>query len=245
MAQYQSIANDIRNQIIRGDYQQGDQLPIQTELATQYATSRVTIQKALDLLQIEGVIYGKKGVGTFVTEQFSLYDNAVQDYMGLTKHYAQFGTIESKLISFEVRFPDETEQLKLRIDKNDSVYDIIRLRMLDGTPLMLEYTIMPICVIPGINKRILKSSIYSHITKQLGLTIGPSVRRIRADKSDAYDQKYIDCASTDPVLEVDQVVYLDNGTPFEYSQTRHRYDKGDFTATNLEHRLMSPNSRTN
>ena len=107
---------------------------------------------------------------------------------------------------FEVRFPDETEQLKLRIGKNGLVYDIIKLSILNSTPLMLEYTIMPIYVNPGINENILKSSIYSH--------------------------------NTDPVLEVEQVVYLDDGIPFEYSQTRHRYDKGDFTATNLEHRLM-------
>ncbi|SJZ55972.1 GntR family transcriptional regulator [Pilibacter termitis] len=238
MSFYQKIADDIRAKIIRGLYKQGDMLPKQIELAKQYSTSRVTIQKALHLLQFEGVIFGKKGIGTFVAEQTSLYDNKVQEYIGVTRKYADLGKISSKIISFEVRFPDEIEQNKLKVEKNDPVYDIIRLRLLNNEPFLLEYTIMPVYVIPGINEKILNSSIYAHITNELKLTIGASVRRIRADKSDAYDQKFIDCAENDPVLEVDQIVYLTDGTPFEYSQTRHRYDKGDFTVTNTEHHIM-------
>ncbi|MEG1045361.1 UTRA domain-containing protein, partial [Carnobacterium sp.] len=33
----------------------------------------------------------------------------------------------------------------------------------------------------------------------------------------------------DPVLEVEQLVYLKDGRPFEYSRSRHRYDKRSYT----------------
>ena len=48
-----------------------------------------------------------------------------------------------------------------------------------------------------------------------------------------YDQKYLDCKEDDPVLEVEQVAFLSDMRPFEFSQTRHRYDKGEFYVNNL------------
>ena len=60
MAYYHDIAADIRTQISHGKYEKNQKLPKQTELAITYKTSRVTIQKALNLLQVEGIIYAKK-----------------------------------------------------------------------------------------------------------------------------------------------------------------------------------------
>lgn len=63
MAFYQDIAIDLRKQIIDGAYPKGARLPNQAELAKHYSTSRVTIQKALKSLQIEGLIEGRQGRG--------------------------------------------------------------------------------------------------------------------------------------------------------------------------------------
>lgn len=62
MAYYHDIAADIRTQISHGKYEKNQKLPKQTELAITYKTSRVTIQKALNLLQVEGIIYAKKAL---------------------------------------------------------------------------------------------------------------------------------------------------------------------------------------
>lgn len=66
---YRKIANDIMNKIQRGTFRPGEKLPKQTELADFYETSRVTVQKALNVLTLEGYIASKKGVGTFVKNQ--------------------------------------------------------------------------------------------------------------------------------------------------------------------------------
>lgn len=234
MVKYQEIARDIRTKITNGIYKTDEKLPKQTELAKKYNTSRVTIQKALDLLHIEGIIEGRKGIGTFVKGPLSAYDYNAHVYSGLTKRLGARGKITSQIISFEVLFPDEEDQEKLKIGKNDPIYYIVRLRLLDGEALSLEYSYMPVYLIPGITEEILKGSIYQYITENLGFTIGSSVRRIRADKPDKYDQQYLECQKDDPVLEIDQIVYLDDGRPFEHSQARHRYDKGDITITNLD-----------
>ena len=236
MAFYQDIAVDLRKQIIDGVYPKNSRLPNQAELAKLYTTSRVTIQKALKSLQIEGLIEGRQGSGSYVKGPESVYDYDASIYGGMTKKLGHLGNLNSKIISFGVTFPSEKDQEKLKIGKNDPIYDIIRLRMLDEEPLAIEYTVMPVLLIPGISEEILKSSIYQYIQEGLHLKFGQSHRRIKADKPDQYDIEYLHCQPDDPVLEIEQTVYLENDQPFEYSQTRHRYDKGDITIVNKSSR---------
>ena len=80
-----------------------------------------------------------------------------------------------------IRFlADEQEQTKLRLGKEDRIYDIVRLRLLDDVPVALEYTIMPVAVIPGITEEVLKASVYEYISNTLHLPIGTSIRRIKS-----------------------------------------------------------------
>ena len=90
---------------------------------------------------------------------------------------------------------------------------------------------MPIDLFPDLTEESVHTSIYQYIQKDLGLKIGPATRRIRADKSDVYDQKYLECEEHTPILEVEQVVFLEDGTPFEVSQTRYPYDVNEFVYT--------------
>ena len=52
--------------IEEGELQPGDQLPAETQLAEQMGISRATLREALRLLEEEGVIVRRQGVGTFV-----------------------------------------------------------------------------------------------------------------------------------------------------------------------------------
>jgi len=53
---------------------------------------------------------------------------------------------------------------------------------------------------------------------------------IRADKPNQWDRDYQGNEETDPIIEVEQVVFLGNRKTFEYSFSRHRYDKFVFTS---------------
>ena len=77
-------------------------------------------------------------------------------------------------------------------------------------PYILEHTIMNANLIPGINEDITHQSIYDYIHKELNLQFEPRI--IQADKASEYDQKYLDCDEHDPILEIEQVVYLEDGT---------------------------------
>lgn len=63
---YLFIYNEIREKILCNKYTMNEQLPDEMTLAKQFACSRMTIKKALDLLVSEGLIFRKRGQGTFV-----------------------------------------------------------------------------------------------------------------------------------------------------------------------------------
>ena len=57
---------DLISRIEDGEFTPGDPLPKQIELAASYQTSRLTIQKAIQILITEGYVYVKKGNGTLL-----------------------------------------------------------------------------------------------------------------------------------------------------------------------------------
>lgn len=63
-----------------------------------------------------------------------------------------------------------------------------------------------------------------YLWNTLELKFAGSYRHITAEKPDHYDKDYLACKDGDPILQVEQVVYLENGRPIEYSRTRNRYD---------------------
>ena len=230
MSRYQEIANDIEKDIIEKKYIQ--QLPEQFELAEKYQTSRVTIVHALKILPNKKLIKTVKGHGTFVTNK-SIPDiflnSGVNEHEGFTRHINSAFKLISHVIAFNIRKPSVEERKALNLGKNDEVYDIIRQRILNEKPAKLEYTIMPVKRVPGITLEILHKSVYSYIQNELGLKLGKDDRIITAEKSDAYDMKYLDCKQDDPVLCVQQKAYLEDGRPFELSESRNRYDRGALT----------------
>lgn len=226
---YRMIATQIRQLLVEGTYSPDTLIPSQHELSRRFGTSRVTIQRALNVLRLEGFLYTKKGVGTFVNSNFSNQDTKPEDYLrGLTNRQNNKQCVQSKVISFEIRQADPDEQVKLEIGAEAKIYDIIRLRIVNNEPMSLEYALMPVELIPGLTLEVLHRSIYQYVQNTLGLKVGSSCGRVKADIPDAYDREYLQCYNNEPVLEVDQVVRLASGEPFDYSQSRHRYDHGDF-----------------
>ena len=63
-----TITRDMRDRIIRGEYQPGGRLPTRDALTAIYGVSKVTVQRALDTLAQEGFVVPDGRRGTFVAE---------------------------------------------------------------------------------------------------------------------------------------------------------------------------------
>ncbi|MFG1920371.1 GntR family transcriptional regulator [Cryptosporangium sp. NPDC048952] len=65
-SQYRQIADLLRERIDAGFYEPDDPLPSEPELAAELGVSRVTINKAISLLRISGLVRVRRGAGTYV-----------------------------------------------------------------------------------------------------------------------------------------------------------------------------------
>jgi DNA-binding LacI/PurR family transcriptional regulator len=68
---YKRIAESLRQRIKNGQLQVGDFLPTSKQLAEQYSTTAVTIDRAIGVLVAEGLVTRTPGVGTTVLEPVS------------------------------------------------------------------------------------------------------------------------------------------------------------------------------
>ncbi len=62
---YQQLADELRSDILRGDYEP-DGFPTEAELCQTFSVSRFTVREALRSLQQEGLIARKRGSGTVI-----------------------------------------------------------------------------------------------------------------------------------------------------------------------------------
>lgn len=63
---YEVIAKRIRAAIQEGQLQENDRIPGEMELAQQFMASRITVRKAIELLEADRLVYKIQGSGTFV-----------------------------------------------------------------------------------------------------------------------------------------------------------------------------------
>lgn len=234
MNKYEEIANELRRRITESEYAEGEMLPDQIALAKEFNVSRMTLKKAIDIIAMEGLVFRKRGVGTFVLKSalWNTSDSKIDDYTGLSKQFPN-KKVESKIILFDIVFPSKELQSLLMIEENDPVYHIKRLRIIDNKPYILENTYFVAGLVQQLTEETIYASIYEYIQQTLGLKIGGAYRKIHADLPNELDLLELNCTEGTPVLEVEQVVYLTNGTPFEYSTSRSRYDTRAYTITDI------------
>ena len=63
---YVQVADGLRSAIRSGDLAPGVRLASGRELASQWGVALMTLQKAIDLLRDEGLVYSQQGRGVFV-----------------------------------------------------------------------------------------------------------------------------------------------------------------------------------
>ncbi len=230
-AKYLEVAEVIRKRIKDGTYQVKKPLPDQQTLAKELGVSRLTVKKALDGLERQGEVYKQSGLGTFVSEEIpikSSIDSPANEFTGLRKEMGK-NRVTSKVLHFSVEFPDEKLQKYLDLHKTEPVYHIVRFRLLENKPYVIEHTFMPVKLVPDLTDEILHKSVYDYIHHVLHLKFGHAYRRIRATRADDKYDHYLNAGENDPIIELQQIIWLMNGQPIEYSFNRSRFDQRVYT----------------
>ena len=72
---YYQIEQTIKNWIINRDFNPGDKIPSENELAAKFGVNRLTVRQAISQLIRDGFLTSKRGEGTFVTRDEGLINS--------------------------------------------------------------------------------------------------------------------------------------------------------------------------
>lgn len=224
---YQVVLDDLIDKISTNRYRPGDQLPSATVLCDQYSVSKITIKKALDELETRGYISKRRGSGSFVKMRppaptsAAMFETSHQMSGFKAEHEALGHKVTTQVHGFNVIVPPRDVAERLGMGPDAFAYHIIRVRRVDGTAASVEYIYLPIDVIPGLRSEALSESLYRFIEDELNLKIASAHRIVRAVLPTLDECDWLGIRATSPLLEVEQVAFLDDGRPFEYSVSRH------------------------
>lgn len=233
MSKYAEIAQDIRASIEDGAIAPGERLPTVVELCELYGVSKVTVRKAVELLAEQGLVSSRRGSGTFVKATpeskgvdgrhagDTLYIGRTDRSIGFTNEHAHQGEVSSVVHLFAIEVPPAEVAARLDLGDEDFCYHDVRTRLLDGVPLVIEDTYMPLELVPGLKRHHVEGSIYNYLQQDLGLHLASFHRIVRAVAATAEEAGRLDIAEGGPLLELEQIGFLDSGAPFEYSVSRN------------------------
>ena len=127
--------------------------------------SRSSIKRALNVLANEGIVFKKRGSGTFVNPLY-LKNRSLFNYegsnLGVTDSMRANGKRPGiKVLDFSVIPATKEMQTDLFLASEDFVYRIRRLRLLDDQPVMIETGYIPIKIVPELSRTIVSGSIFN------------------------------------------------------------------------------------
>lgn len=106
------LYGQILEQILAGSFKEGDRLPTEHEISSAFDVSRPVVREALIRLQADGLIYARRGAGTFVR---AVPPSAITSL-------APPSNISGYLMSFEVRLALEAATAHLAAERRSEAH---------------------------------------------------------------------------------------------------------------------------
>ncbi|MBW4552075.1 MAG: GntR family transcriptional regulator [Aphanocapsa sp. GSE-SYN-MK-11-07L] len=134
------ISEQLRAQIVRGEYVPGDQLPSEHELMSLFEVSRITVRRAISNLANQGLVASYHGKGVFVKEQRKVVYSLASPLVFFEQDIqSQGATSTIRNLSFEpVQPPAYVRKLLQLPEQTLEVYLQKKLLLINGIPVALD-----------------------------------------------------------------------------------------------------------
>lgn len=224
---------ELRSAILEGTYRPGVQLPTEAELGEMLGVSRTVVREALRSLEEDGLITRRHGVGTFVRKHL-LFKNLNFNF-GVTEMVTAAGLTPGT--SFLETYCRQAGELndeiveQLRLDENEPVLIVERVRTADGQPVIYTIDALPEALFkntPFDPQRLHDESLYRILYEEYGITIDYGVARIMPIVSPARVRQRMALPEHSLMLYVAQTDYNSNDEPLLFERVYHLPDFFDF-----------------
>lgn len=203
----------------------GDTIPIESEIEKQYGVSRMTVRRAVDELVDEGIVIKQQGRGTFVQQPKITQD--VGRIFSWTEEMRNKGkTTETKDLEIKKVMPSRKLTISLRLDKDEQVVCVKRIRFTEGEPLAIMMNYLRLKYVPDLLGDGLQSeSLYEDLERIYHITLVEADEIISAREATDLEALALQIPSGSAVLHIMRTSYLANGTPIEVVDMTARADR--------------------
>jgi GntR family transcriptional regulator len=232
VVQHRQIANDLRKQIATAVYPPGSSLPPETEMAARYGVSRGTVRQAVIALQLEGLLDTRQGARRTVLRTTPA--QSLARLQSFAQWAARNGRVAGGQILERHRGPATAEQAaELRISAGDQLLHVLRLRTLDGEPILVErtaYTTRVADAIEALPRDV--PSLTQATLECTGVAYGHGRHVIDAVAAGPTEASLLRIDAMSPMLRHRYVISSTDGRPFLSSDDRYKMGTMSITLDN-------------
>lgn len=226
---YHSQVYQALERVITTSMRPGEQLPGEPRLCEAFGVSRTVIRQALDQLTHAGLVTRVMGKGTFVAEP-KIPEALLGSLTGFHEDMVAKGYApHSKVLRQEQRRAPSDVAHYLALSPGADVIELRRLRFVNQIPIQLVTTYIPGGLCPGLLEvDFTHQSLYAYLDEVCELHIARGKRMIEAVLATEDVARLLEVRPGTPLIKLESVSYLADGTPLEYYHAVHRSDRARF-----------------
>ncbi|MDT3398976.1 GntR family transcriptional regulator [Streptomyces sp. B1866] len=228
------LADLLRHQLLTHGFP-GGVLPHEDRISADYGASRNTVRQALDLLRTEQLVARMPGVGTVVTGQ--KYPHGLDRLQGLAETLREHGRVTNEVRTISPVVAPGPVADRLRLPARTEVLYVERLRRLNGLPLSLDLTYIPMDIGTGLLGADLENTdVFRLLERITGQRLGTAEITLEAVNADAHSAAVLQAPRGAAVLMLERLTCLSDGRPVDLEFIRFRGDR--ITMRGLLHRSV-------
>jgi len=216
---YQQVYDFLVRQIAAGEWGPGESLPSEQALAGRLNVSQGTVRKALDALAADSLIDRRQGKGTYVAEHTN--DRALFRFFRMARPGGARVLPTSTGDVLKRRTARAGEVARLALKPGVEVWEVSRVRLMDGEPAVFEKIVVPAALFPGLERHDpLPNALYALYQREYGVNIVSAEEELRADTARKDDCRRLKLAPGAALLHIDRVAVSLEGTRVEWRASR-------------------------
>jgi GntR family transcriptional regulator len=228
---YARVHRGIADQIESGALRSRDRLPTERALCEKFGVSRVTIRRALQELQRDGLISAAPGRGYHVSpEHVTEPTNALVSFTAIGTERGL--TVSSRVVAKTIRPATIDEAEILRTAPGGAVFELVRVRCLNGLPIALSRSrIAHHRVIEIEDVDFSTASLYETLERRWKIVPSRADYSIEAARADDREASLLEVEQGSPLLVARETMYDQYGVPTDLAETAYRGDRYRFHTT--------------
>ncbi len=230
-SRHERVSSWIRDQIEAGGFSENDRLPSENQLGAQFSVSRITIRRALQTLESEGIIYRRQGLGSFVAS--SCAAGRRSRLSGFIEQMEAAGVLPQSEILHE-----QSEEAAARVasalgaHEGATVFRIDRLQRGNGQEVVFDRIWLPLFYAHLLEKHDLsKASIYAIMENAYDISVCSGRFRLEAVNAPNDVAQHLDVPWGRALLLIEHSSSTETGQQICFQQ---RFCRSDRTQYELE-----------